>query len=72
MDSLPDTLLGPDSKVMVTGFPGREIVGHHAPSCTRANDIKDAVNNRSFGMFSWSSPELWVGFWEKLYENFPL
>ena len=71
MDLLPDSLFGTDAKVVITGFPGRQVVGHHAPASACANDVEDPIDHLSLRIFGWSSPESGVRSWEQILRESP-
>lgn len=43
--SLPGPVVAPVPEVVLDRRPGREIVGHHPPLATRAQDVEDAVHD---------------------------
>ena len=43
MNFFPISLLGPEAKVVIAGFPVGKIVGHHAPSAASPDDVENAI-----------------------------
>ena len=68
MDLFPNTLFCPDAKVVIAGFPVRQVIGHHTPTGSGADDVKNTINNVPSGILGGSPSELGITFWEKLYK----
>src|SRR5215217_8620205 len=45
MHPLPGSVQAPGAKVVVDGFPGREVVGQQPPGAAAANDVEDGVED---------------------------
>src|SRR5690348_7484044 len=55
MDLLPDALVAPGVEVVGDGFPGREVVGQHAPSAAATRQVQHGSDDLAHGIGAWSA-----------------
>ena len=65
-------LFGPQPEIMITGFPVRRIIGHHAPGPAGAQDVKNAIDDAAPGVLLRPSPEAVRPGRQKRLKDFPL
>src|SRR5262249_48903660 len=70
VDPRPGAVVAPLVKVVVAGAPGGEVMGHHPPGATAAEDVEDTVED--IAELDRARPASRLGGWEKALEAFPL
>jgi hypothetical protein len=61
MHEVPRAVLAPGANIVIDRRPGREVMGEQAPGAAPTNDIKDAVEDFSFGVLRRSASRLDLG-----------
>lgn len=68
MHALPKTIASPAAEIVIASAPWWQIVGHHAPSTSGAQNVEDAVHDHAVGVlprptissFSLRNGEKWL------------
>jgi len=55
VQSLPETFLSPQTKIMIDRLPGRQVRGKHAPGTATLQDVENAIQYRSPAVFTWTT-----------------
>lgn len=65
------TAIRPKTEVGVAGLPMEQVVGHHPPSTTKAENVKNPVENGAAGVPEGESPYLVRSFWKEWTDEGP-